>query len=350
MSRDAVRVLLVAAVVAVLLAVFVRNSRSGGTLEVDQPLVSFAADAAGIDRVEIEQGNDRIDVQRKDGLWVLQSRDGFPAKSESVQEVVRGLDGLRKSQQMTAKPERHGDLGIAWPDPSGTARRVRVFAAGKEKPLADVVIGRTAAAPTGVYARGSDDPQVWRCTGVLNIPAGVTGWLATPVADFPSDQLQRITLEDVTLTRSGTEWNATTSDGQPAASAPRLDTIKNTLPFLLTGFAPDDVRREIPEDASRAGVIEAQAWVDDANSIAIRMWMQDGKVWTRLAPGACGAQHDARIDGGAQRWSGWVFQLPSWRSDYLKPMFEAAAPAAAQPADPALPADAALPATLPAVP
>lgn len=339
MNRQAVRVLVVVAVAAILVAAFIRMSRGGGTPDVDQPLVSFASDAAAIDRVEIEQGSDRIDVQRKDGQWVLASRDGFPAKAESVQEVVRGLDGLRKSQRMTAKPERHADLDIGWPDPSGKARRVRVFAAGKEKPLADLVIGRAASSPAGVYVRVGDDPQVWRCAGVLNVPAGVSGWLATPVADFASDQLQRITLSDVTLTRAGTEWKMTGPDGQPAASTPRLDAIKSTLPYLLTGFAPDDVRREVPEDASRPDSIEAQAWVDDANAVAIRMWMQDGRVWVRLAPGACGAQHDARIDAGTPKWSGWVFQLPSWRSDYLKPMFGVAAPA-----------DAPLPATLPAVP
>ena len=339
MNRETVRVLGVIAVVAILVAAFIRMSRGGGTPEADHPLVSFASDAAAIDRLEIEQGSDRIDVQRKDGQWVLQTRDGFPARAESVQEVVRGLDGLRKSQRMTAKPERHADLGIAWPDASGTARRVRVFAAGKEKPLADLVIGRIASSPAGVYARGSDDPQVWRCAGVVNMPAGVSGWMATPVADFASDQLQRITLQDVTLTRSGSEWSMVGSDGQAMASNPRLDAIKSTLPYLLTGFAPDDVRREVPEDASRADVIEAQAWVDDANAVAIRMWMQDGKVWVRLAQGACGEQHDARIDASLTKWSGWVFQLPSWRSDYLKPMFEAAAPV-----------DAAPPATLPAVP
>jgi len=339
MNRQVVRVLVVVAVVAVLVAAFIRMSRGGGTPEADQPLVSLASDASAIDRVEIEQGSERIDVQRKDGQWVLASRDGFPAKAESVQEVVRGLDGLRKSQRMTAKPERHTDLDIGWPDPSGKARRVRVFASGKEKPLVDMVIGRTASSPAGVYARGSEDPQVWRCTGVLNIPAGVPGWLATPVADFASDQLQRITLADVTLTRTGSEWNMTGLDGQPATSTPRLDAIKSTLPFLLTGFSPDDVRREVPEDVSRAGSIEAQAWVDDANAVAIRMWMQDGRVWVRLAPGASGAQRDARIDAAAKTWSGWVFQLPSWRSDYLKPMFE-----------PTPPADASLPATLPAVP
>ena len=343
MNRQVVRVLLVVAVAAVLVAVFIRMSRSGGTTEVEQPLVMFASDAAAIDRVEIEQGSDRIDVQRKDGRWVLLSRDGFPAKAESVQEVVRGLDGLRKSQRMTAKPDRHANLGIAWPDPSGTARRVRVFAAGKEKPLADLVIGRTASSPAGVYARGSDDPQVWRCAGVLNVPVGVSGWLAGPVADFASDQLQRITLADVTLTRTGSEWNMTGPDGQPLTATPRLDAIKSTLPFLLTGFSPDDVRREVSEDALRADSIEAQAWVDDANAVAVRLWMQDGRVWVRLAPGACGAQHDARIDAAAQAWNGWIFQLPSWRSDYLKPMFGSTAPAAA-------PADASLPATLPAVP
>lgn len=339
MNRQAVRVLLVVAVAAVLVTALIRMSRSAGTLKMDQPLVSFAADASAIDRVEIEQGSDRIDVQRKDGRWILLSRDGFPAKADSVQEVVRGLDGLRKSQRMTAKPERHADLGIAWPDPTGTARRVRVFAAGKEKPLADLVIGKVASSPAGVYARGSDDPQVWRCVGVWNVPSGVSNWLAAPVADFASDQLQRITLSDVTLTRSANEWNMTGTDGQPVTATPRLDAIKSTLPFLLTGFTPDDVRRESAEDASRLGAVEAQAWVDEANAVAIRMWMQDGRVWVQLAPGACGAQHDARIDAAAKTWDGWVFQLPSWRSDYLKPMFESAPPT-----------DASLPATVPAVP
>ena len=104
--------------------------------------VQFAEIAPRINAVEAQQGDMTIRVQRDAAGWSVASRDGFPAKAQTIQDVMRGLISLQKSQRMTAKPQRHGDLDLAWPDSKGIARRIRIFAEGSTEPIADVIIGR----------------------------------------------------------------------------------------------------------------------------------------------------------------------------------------------------------------
>lgn len=298
--------------------------------------VPIAAVAPRINAVEAQQGDMTIRVQRDATGWSVASRDGFPAKSQTIQDVVRGLILLQKSQRMTAKPQRHGDLDLAWPDSKGIARRIRIFAEGSTDPVADVIIGRAVQAPAGVYARLYGDDQAWRCVGSWNAAGDLGAWLAGPVADISSEEIQQVDFDGLVMTRKDTQWSVARPDGQAADANPKIEAMKGTLPYLLTGFQPEDVRRESAEDLAHSNQVIAMIHLDASHTVEARLWLDGDAAWVRLAPSDCTGEPNAKLNQFAEQWKGWVFKLPSWRANYLKPLF-ALAPAATEPA-PVMPA------------
>ena len=335
------RILIAVVFIVVLVAVLLRMA---GPNSVDQTgigdsMVNLAELAPKINAVEMENGSESIRAERGSNGWMVTSRDGFPAKPETIQEVVRGLISLKKSQRMTAKPDRHGELGVAWPDEKKESRRVRVFAEGSAEPVVDLIVGRAVQAPAGVYVRKNGENQSWRCIGTLGAggdigsASSMSSWLLGPIADISADELQEVDFDGLKMTRKDGQWsidppeqNSPAQDpNAPSPSGnPRRDAMKGTLPYLLSGFQPEDVRREKPEDLSHPNQLSVILRIDADHTVDARLWKEGDAIWIRLAPGDCTGQPNEKLTQTAAQWSGWVFKMPSWRTGYLNPLFEAA--------------------------
>ena len=352
------RILIAVVFIVVLVAVLLRMA---GPNSVDQTgigdsMVNLAELAPKINAVEMENGSESIRAERGSNGWVVTSRDGFPAKPETIQEVVRGLISLKKSQRMTAKPDRHGELGVAWPDEKKESRRVRVFAEGSAEPVVDLIVGRAVQAPAGVYVRKNGENQSWRCIGTLGAggdigsASSMSSWLLGPIADFSADELQEVDFDGLKMTRKDGQWSIDPPEQNPPvqnspaqdpnapspSGNPRRDAMKGTLPYLLSGFQPEDVRREKPEDLSHPNQLSVILRIDADHTVDARLLKEGDAIWIRLAPGDCTGQPNEKLTQTAAQWSGWVFKMPSWRSGYLNPLFEAKIDAVSAP-KPSLP-------------
>ncbi len=346
-------------------------------------LIDLAPLAERIDALQVESFEGTVRLERRDGTWVIASRDGFPAQTESVVGALRGLARLRKSQKLTAKPERHGDLGLAWPDSSNEAKLVSVYAGG-ETPVAQVVVGRSVYQPDGVYARLLSEPQTWRCAGSLNVAATPQTWLANPVADVTADSIQSIsgcdtTGRTITLTRDdkggwalapaagaggdaagGAGVDASAGAGAPTDSV--AEGFKAAIPSFVVGMQAEEVRRATPEDATRPNTVTVTYGIGENAAVHARLW-RDGETYFVMldaalpepaaAPAADAASPPAAptADGAVEKssdesstkapedpfasvrkqsatWDGWVFTVPSWRANQLGRLFGDPAPAA----------------------
>ncbi len=316
------------AIIVVAVSIKALAPKSGESSGIGQPAVSLGDSTSRLRRIEVHQGEELLAAQRADGSWVLASRDGFPANEKALQGLVRGLVGLKKSQRMTAMPERHGELGLAWPDEAKQTRLVRIFAEGSEAPVAELLVGKTTHSPAGVFVRSVGDPQVWRCDGALDLGSEGGGWIAGPVSDLAADSLVAVECDGVRMLRGEGQW---VIEGAPAAapdqpdaapSDPKSAAMKSTLPYLLSGLQPEDVRREAPEDASRPGAKVATVRVDGGHTVVARFWQEGDDLWVTLAQGECTGSPHATLEEFSPKWQGWVFKIPSWRAGQYKALFE----------------------------
>lgn len=284
---------------------------------------------ASVDRVELLRSSEATVARRGSDGWTLTSSDGFKANEGALQDVVRGLASLEKSQKKTAKPTRHGELGVAWPDSSGTARLVRIFAQGSETPIAEVVVGKAAGTPGALYARLLGEEQVWQCAGTFPPTTDAGAWIHGPISDIQADSIASIDAMGASLAKVDGQWAVSPPD------APRADVLKSVLPYLLSGVQADGVRRERPEDLAAPDQVAVTMKLDDSHTVAVHLWKEGDSVWMRIAQLECSGEAHPKLDQFAPLWAGWVFKLPAWKAGHLGQLFaapEAAAPpAAAQP-------------------
>ncbi len=93
--------------------------------------------AADIGAIELQRGNAKVRLERQAGdRWIVATSDGYPARTELVRALLVSISGLTIDDRMTAKKDRHGELGLAWPDESGKSSRcpLREIRAPQQEP------------------------------------------------------------------------------------------------------------------------------------------------------------------------------------------------------------------------
>ncbi len=316
-----IRALVVAVLALIAIGAVLQSRRNAPPVsdELDQYLGALEALAPRITAIEVQTGATVLRVERSGTGWVLASREGFAAGDEPIQELVRGLIALETTQKMTAKPERHHELGVAWPDETNVARRIRVFVDGSPDATTDLIVGTAVQSPTGVYLRKHGENQAFRAKGRLAALADVGGWIKGPVVDMQSKDIQQVEVNGLTLTQRDSNWTFV----QPATAEPDpvRDALKSTIPYLLSGFNPEDVRVARADDDAHPKQVTALFHLDADHAVEARIWKEEDGIWVRLALGECSPTPHESLDKYSALWQGWVFRLPSWRAGQFEPLF-----------------------------
>lgn len=320
----------------------------------DQPqagamwLPDLAAKAESVAAVECLRGNATVRVERgADGAWVLASNEGYPVDAGLVKGLVVSLAALRADEPMTAKPERHAALGLAWPDTDARARRVRLLPADPgAAPVADIILGEERA-PDFIFVRVFDQPQTWRARGRVQLPDNALAWLDRSLLTLPEGEAQRATLRGLTLARGASAG----LDGPPPAWTPvappdagwtptQVQAAQLGLPSLARRLEFEGVRRAragSAADPAYSPVFEARG-----ATIGIAGHRESDGVWVQLTitpkpdatPPAGVNPNDSPIPDYAAlaaRVNGWEYRLPDWIAQTFDRMNAAGQPGAAAP-------------------
>ncbi len=154
------KVLAALLVVQVALAVVTWWPRGSGEVEV-HPLVDLSADA--VDRVVISGDpkattkRDPVELVKKDGQWVIASKDDFPADPAKVRELVQRFTEARVGRPIATRPTSHAALEVA----EDTHKRKVVLGAGSES--VTLLVG--SATSRSVHVRRADQDDVYRLKG-----------------------------------------------------------------------------------------------------------------------------------------------------------------------------------------
>ncbi len=302
------------------------------------PLLPTLADkAASIDRAEIERGGTSLVLVRAAGAadeWTLASRDGYPARFEELKGIVSGLATMRIDQRMTALPERHAELGLAWPDAEGRAARVRLLAGGEV--VADVVVGDERANPRSQFARMADEPQTFRALGSIVVDTDTRRWVDAELLSLPEGEVDSVLID-------GLEVKATVgADGRKSYAATEAGALVTAGDFEWTDLRKAAAVRSLPGWLARLELEDVRkatgGAVDPAISPTFDMVrgtlkvnaVRDGDgVWISFeatpkegAPSAEEINARRKHAGDpfvpdwtefARKHAGWEYKLPAWK-------------------------------------
>jgi hypothetical protein len=299
-------------------------------------------------KIELERGKDRRELRKDGETWTLVTSDGYPVRFEEVKGLVAGLSSLKTDDRMTAKKERHGELGLAWtaetPDESGRGARVRLFTSTDEgaAPDVDVVLGEERANPRAQFVRRFSEDQCWRVLGSVLVDIEPRRWVEAELLSIPEGEVRGVTFNGLTIAGTeGADGRVTYAAVEPASplAAPgtfewteaRKEVAIRTLPNWLSRLELDDVRRAkggTPDSALSAsfdmvrGTLKVNA-VRDGDSV----WISFEAAPKDGAPSADEINAKKKYPGDpfipdwkafAAKHAGWEYKLPAWKLTSLE--------------------------------
>jgi len=294
---------------------------------------TLAAVGNDIRSVELLQADRRVLLERStDGTWRLATRDGYPADVEQVRSLIAGLAQLERDQVLTRKRQRHQELNLAWPDPEGRARLVRLSTGGESRPV-EILLGQERVTPRSTYVRPLDDDQTWRCRGGVNADVDVQRWMRRDLLSLPVSEIvgaEWLGLRVVRRTDAPSDARNVSPEmfavpvlPDTAWTPAQAAAARGSLPEWPTRLEFDDVRAARPDFtpvADRTLTFELKG-----ARLTIEGRAEGAETWFRLRvePRPGGSVPTSRPVPGdpwipdwnafAARVQGWEFRMPGWR-------------------------------------
>ena len=302
-------------------------------------------------------GNEGVFTLVRDGdEWVVQEKERYAADPDRVHRLLLGAAGMTRVEPKTGNPELYPKLWLE--DPSGEDAKSVQFvledASGAE--LASWVLGdrrpsKSDASRTELYIRVAGDPMAWLAEG--SVPGGPTiiDWLDRHVARIDRERLRTVEVVHADGTVVAVDRSAPTDSdfvlrdvptGREADSQYRINDIGRFLEDLRF----EDVAPSSSPDF--AGSVDKRVKVTTFDGVRVHLEtvMREGEAWAKLraevdetladaaeaAEGEAGSEGEAgdttssllppdavRAEAGRlnARWKGWVYELPSFKRDYI---------------------------------
>ncbi|MFM7051139.1 MAG: DUF4340 domain-containing protein [Planctomycetota bacterium] len=346
---------------------YLAMSRGAGTaaIEAGGPfLPEIGAKAAGIARIEVERGGGgamrRVEAVRQGDAWTLATAGGYPARFEEAKAIVSGLSTLKVDQKMTARKDRHAELGLAWPDDSGKAARVRLFEEGAAEPFVELVLGEERANPRAQFARKGGEDQTWRVLGSVMADVETRRWVDAELVTLPENEVTAVRWNGLEIRgTAGEDGKMSYAADAPAApttfewtDARRLAAVRS-MPSWLSRLELDDVRKATGGAPDPAVSLEFEMVRGTLKVNGVRdgdaVWVSFEAAAKDGAPSAADINAKKKFPGDpfvpdwkdfAAKHAGWEYRLPAWK---VTPLDEPAN----LPADEAAPADPNAPTLIP---
>jgi hypothetical protein len=134
---------------------------------------------------------------RKDGEgWVIENRDGFPARFDKVKATVVALADLEVLARKTSNKELYPRLGVEGIEAEPATSVLVSLADGQDQALAALLVGKPqSGGSSGTYVRRPDEAQSWLVGGELGISADPVEWMERDLLDIGADRIREITIE-----------------------------------------------------------------------------------------------------------------------------------------------------------
>lgn len=368
MSRNTLVGLAIAALAAIVIAVFVSRSNAprseSARAEAETYLVPQLRDHVNdVDRVVItgEGGKVVATMTRGANGWSVAEKNGFPVDTGKLRELLLKLADAKLVEQKTSNRDKYAALGVE-DVASADAKGVEIELGGLKEPVR-LVIG-TSNAHGGTFVRRAGAAESWLASGNVAVDKKAESWLRKDLVDVAANRVASVTITrpDGKILRVAKE-----SEGDSnfrLADVPKgrepADFAINAIPGTLAGLRFDDVVEakdaappEKPLDARFATfdglVVDVIAWEKDGKNYAQLSASEDKDQAARHASAAKPKEGDAAAkpaDDAAiavekeaadldRRAKGWTFVLPAYKyatlnksiDDLLKPAEDAKAPA-----------------------
>ncbi len=317
MSVTRLRALLAITIFAVGVALWLARSdpmRAAATDAGDADVALFAGRVGDVATVRVETPAYGLSLQRRGEAWVARDHGDFPARAQSVANLLASLAAMRLEARKTRMPAHYSELGVADRLAGATSRLISIENADGASAGAWLFGKRSNSASfdqTGAtFVRRPGESQVWLAQGAPNFPAEFSGWFGELPA-IGATEVVRIDVREAgnlvfAATRDAEGRFARSDATTPAAN----DTNVKRIAQALVGAGFDDVQADTNGAVARRNVrleFAAEAVEIDVVDIA-------GAAYVRFS-GEAASEPMAKFLSATH---GYVFRLPDYKMSGLQ--------------------------------
>jgi hypothetical protein len=282
----------------------------------------LAAKLKDAQRIEITSKGKVTVIERKDGVWGIADRGGYPVQESKLRGMLTSLTELRLIEPRTTDPAEFTRLGLEDPttDTTGTANLLRVLD-GAGKPIVTVIVGhrrmRTQGnVPEEVYVRLPANNQTWLAEPGLQADADPQVWLDRDVINISHELITKVVAtkdgQTIELTRDGDKLKVTQPAEYPKLEDYKVDDVGRALESLTF----QDVKTGNEPIGDKIG--EAVFSTTDGLDIAVAIYHLDKDSWARFTVTSSG-RAKPEADRLNAKLSAWAFQTGAWKDKALVP-------------------------------
>jgi hypothetical protein len=276
-----------------------------------------------------------LEIARKDGVWGLVGRGGYPVQQDRLRELLTGLTELRVMEPRTSDPAQYGRLGVDDPSlPITTANLVRVLD-GKGGVIAELIVGHrrvrtSGTVPESIYIRRVGEAQSWLAEGRLPVDADPLIWVERDITNIRRDNVATVvsTRPEGVLEfgREGQTLMLKSPAEHPKLDEYRVEDVFRGLESLtLTDVQPGP---QLPGEAVGTTLYTTT----DGIAVTVTVHRKGEEVWIGLEARGEGEARP-KAEALQKRVGGWAYMVGSWKEKSFVPTLDDLKAAEPEPAE-----------------
>lgn len=165
-------------------------------------------DVAAVARIEVgTKPDERLVVEKNGTDWKIATAGGYPADAAKVDELLEKIGKAETRGAVVTSDKYHESLEVT---EEKAQARIRLYAAGSDKPLADLILGKTSSG--GAHVRRAGDENVYdvRDLSPWQLRPDTATWMQRRLVDVPTESVQRLAVRNANgsfeLERKDGDW------------------------------------------------------------------------------------------------------------------------------------------------
>jgi len=190
-----------------------------------QKLLAF--DAKKVDAIRIESAKKSLELNRRDGKWLLPQSDDFPANAHAVSGLLDKLAALQKGWPVATSSEAARHFKVADGD---FERKLTLLSGGK--PVATLYVG-TSPGFRKVNVRPAGDNSVYSVAfNTWEANAKPDDWIDKEILKLDDKSVQRVEMPGIVLQREGDKLQLAGLDGKQQTNEQEAKSLLDKLAGL----------------------------------------------------------------------------------------------------------------------
>jgi len=293
-------------------------------------------DPEDIGGIVVGTGEGVATLQRRGRRFVVADKDGYPADTKEINELISTCLGIKAGEVFTDNPANHEELGVT---EEKASHIVKLLKRDPNAPLlAGIIVGKRKEVGEGTFVRLLPGDKVYVSPEVP--------WIKNGALDYIDKELisvDRKDIESVTVTLPDDEYRLTAKDGKdivllnvPEGKKAKSNECERVL-TCLTSLTFDDVRNRALDTGDLTFDKQHVCRLKDSTVYTVRIAEKDNRAYAtceadftdEIAPPKGDEPEEAlkekeakllardRAKAFTAKHQAWIYEIPNWKAKNL---------------------------------